>query len=75
MTWYGVGAPANTPGEVIGKLNTEINAIVVDPTVKGRLAAVGIDPTPMTSAEFGKSVAAETEKWGKVITTANIKVG
>jgi len=75
MTWYGVGAPANTPGEVIGKLNTEINAIVVDPTVKGRLAAVGIDPTPMTSAAFGKSVAAETEKWGKVITTANIKVG
>jgi len=74
-TWYGLGAPANTPGEVIGKLNREINAIVVDPTVKGRLAAVGIDPTPMTSAEFGKSVAAETEKWGKVITAANIKVG
>jgi tripartite-type tricarboxylate transporter receptor subunit TctC len=74
-TWYGLGAPANTPGEVIGKLNREINAIVVDPTVKGRLAALGIDPTPMTSAEFGKSVAAETEKWGKVITAANIKVG
>jgi tripartite-type tricarboxylate transporter receptor subunit TctC len=74
-TWYGVGAPRNTPAEVIEKLNGEINAVTAEPQIKMRLAAIGVDPTPMTSAEFGKSIAAETEKWGKVITTANIKVG
>jgi tripartite-type tricarboxylate transporter receptor subunit TctC len=74
-TWYGVGAPRNTPAEVIDKLNREINAVTAEPQIKMRLAAIGVDPTPMTSAEFGKSIAAETEKWGKVITTANIKVG
>jgi tripartite-type tricarboxylate transporter receptor subunit TctC len=74
-TWYGVGAPRNTPAEVIDKLNGEINAVTAEPQIKMRLAAIGVDPTPMTSAEFGKSIAAETEKWGKVITTANIKVG
>jgi tripartite-type tricarboxylate transporter receptor subunit TctC len=74
-TWYGVGAPRNTPAEVIDKLNREIIAVTAEPQIKMRLAAIGVDPTPMTSAEFGKSIAAETEKWGKVITTANIKVG
>jgi tripartite-type tricarboxylate transporter receptor subunit TctC len=74
-TWYGVGAPRNTPAEVIDKLNREINAVTAEPQIKMRLAAIGVDRTPMTSAEFGKSIAAETEKWGKVITTANIKVG
>ena len=74
-TWYGVGAPRNTPAEVIDKLNGEINAVTAEPHIKMRLAAIGVDPTPMTSAEFGKFIAAETEKWGKVITTANIKVG
>jgi tripartite-type tricarboxylate transporter receptor subunit TctC len=74
-TWYGVGAPRNTPAEVIDKLNREINAVTAEPQIKMRLAAIGVDPTPMTSAEFGKFIAAETEKWGKVIMTANIKVG
>jgi tripartite-type tricarboxylate transporter receptor subunit TctC len=73
--WYGVGAPKDTPAEIIAKLNSEINAVTADPTIVARLAGLGIDPAPMTPAEFGKSIAVETEKWGKVITMANIKVG
>jgi tripartite-type tricarboxylate transporter receptor subunit TctC len=72
--WYGVGAPKETPGEVIDKLNKEINAVAADPSMKARLAGLGEDPMSMTSAEFRKSIAAETEKWAKVIRAANIKV-
>lgn len=71
--WYGIGAPRDTPGEVIAKLNREINAIAADPQVQARLAGMGIDPMPMTPAEFGKFVAAEVEKWGGVIRAANLK--
>ena len=71
--WYGLGAPRNTPAEVIGKLNKEINAVAADPNMKARLAGLGVDPMSMTSAEFGKFIADETEKWGKVIRAANIK--
>jgi tripartite-type tricarboxylate transporter receptor subunit TctC len=72
--WYGVGAPKDTPAAVIDKLNKEINAVAADPIIKARLAGLGVDPMSMTSAEFGKSIAAETEKWAKVIRAANIKV-
>jgi tripartite-type tricarboxylate transporter receptor subunit TctC len=72
--WYGVGAPKDTPAEVINKLNKEINAIAADPIIKARLAGLGVDPMSMTSADFGKYIADETEKWGKVIRAANIKV-
>ena len=72
--WYGVGAPKDTPAAVIDKLNKEINAVAADPIIKARLAGLGVDPMSMTSAEFGKSIAAETEKWAKVIRVANIKV-
>jgi tripartite-type tricarboxylate transporter receptor subunit TctC len=72
--WYGVGAPRNTPADVIETLNREINAALADAKIKGRLADLGGDPMPMTPAEFGKLVAAETEKWGKVIRTANIRL-
>jgi tripartite-type tricarboxylate transporter receptor subunit TctC len=71
--WYGVGAPKDTPAAVIDKLNKEINAVAADPITKARLAGLGVDPMSMTSAEFGKSIAAETEKWAKVIRVANIK--
>jgi tripartite-type tricarboxylate transporter receptor subunit TctC len=71
--WYGVGAPKDTPAAVIDKLNKEINAVAADPIIKARLAGLGVDPMSMTSAEFGKSIAAETEKWSKVIRVANIK--
>ena len=73
--WYGVGAPADTPAEVVALLSKEITTATADPAIKSRLAAVGVDPTPMTPAEFGRYIADETEKWGKVITAANIKVG
>jgi tripartite-type tricarboxylate transporter receptor subunit TctC len=71
--WYGVGAPRNTPAEVIDKLNKEINAVEADPNMKARLDGLGVNPMSMTSAEFGKFIATETEKWGKVIQAANIK--
>jgi tripartite-type tricarboxylate transporter receptor subunit TctC len=71
--WYGVGVPRNTPAEVIDKLNKEVNSVAADATMKARLASLGVDPVSMTSAEFGKSIASETEKWAKVIRAADIK--
>ena len=72
-TWYGVGVPKNTPAEIIGKLNQEVNAALADPKVKARLADLGGTPLPGSPAEFGKLIAEETEKWAKVIRAANIK--
>jgi tripartite-type tricarboxylate transporter receptor subunit TctC len=71
--WYGFGAPKDTPAEVIGRLNKEINAAAADPAATARLAGIGADPRPMTSAEFGKLMVAETEKWGKVLRAATIR--
>jgi tripartite-type tricarboxylate transporter receptor subunit TctC len=71
--WYGIGAPKDTPAEVIDKLNTEINAVTADPLIKARLAGLGVDPMSMTSAAFGTFIADEAERWGKVIRTADIK--
>jgi tripartite-type tricarboxylate transporter receptor subunit TctC len=70
---YGVGAPKNTSTEIIGRLNKELNAVLADPKIKERLADLGFVPMPMTPAEFGKLIADETEKWGKVVRAANIK--
>jgi tripartite-type tricarboxylate transporter receptor subunit TctC len=71
--WYGVGAPKDTPAEVIDKLNNEINAVAADHLIKARLAGLGVDPMSTTSAAFGKLIADETEKWGNVIRALNIK--
>jgi tripartite-type tricarboxylate transporter receptor subunit TctC len=71
--WYGVGVPTGTPAEIIGKLNKEINAALGDPKMKARLAEWGATALPGSPADFGKLVADETEKWGKVIRAANIK--
>jgi tripartite-type tricarboxylate transporter receptor subunit TctC len=71
--WDGIGAPRSTPAEIIDKLNRAINICLADPTMKARLAQLGAEPMPMTPAEFGKFIADETEKWGKVIRAANIK--
>jgi tripartite-type tricarboxylate transporter receptor subunit TctC len=69
----GIGAPNKTPAEIIDKLNKEVNAGLADPTLKARLADVGASPFGGSSADFGKYIAEETEKWGKVIRAANIK--
>jgi tripartite-type tricarboxylate transporter receptor subunit TctC len=71
--WFGVGVPKNTPAEIIGKLNNEINAALADPKMKDRLADLGGVALPGSPAEFGKLIADETEKWGKVIRAGNIK--
>ena len=72
-TWYGVGAPKSTPAEIIDKLNKEINAGLADPKLKARLADLGGIAIAGSPADFGKLIADETEKWGKVIRAANIK--
>jgi tripartite-type tricarboxylate transporter receptor subunit TctC len=70
--WFGVGAPKNTPVEIIEKLNREINAGLADPKMKARLADRGGTVLPGSPSDFGKLIAEETEKWGEVIRTANI---
>jgi len=72
-SWHGVGAPKDTPTEIVEKLNREINAVLTDPKLKARLADLGGVPMPMTPPEFGKFVGDETEKWAKVIKFAGIK--
>src|SRR5262245_57376321 len=71
--WYGLGVPKATPAEIVNKLNTEVNAALDDPKMKARLADLGGTPLPGSPVQFGKLIAEETEKWGKVIRAANIK--
>ena len=71
--WLGIGAPKGTSTDVISKLNTEINAVLAVPDVKARLDGLGVEAMSMTAADFGKLIADETEKWGKVIRATNIK--
>jgi len=71
--WYGIGAPKGTPVEIVEKLNKEINAALADPRIKVRLAELGGEPMPMSPGAFGKFIVDETEKWAKVIRSANIK--
>jgi tripartite-type tricarboxylate transporter receptor subunit TctC len=71
--WFGVGAPRNTPSEIIDKLNTEINAGLADPKMQARLADFGGTPLVLSPADFGRLIAEETEKWGNVIRALSIK--
>src|SRR3954468_8329846 len=71
--WNGICAPKNTPSEILEKLNRSINASVADPKVKARLADLGATTLGGSSGDFGKLIAEETEKWGKVIRAGNIK--
>jgi tripartite-type tricarboxylate transporter receptor subunit TctC len=71
--WSGICAPKNTPAEIIDKLNREINAALADPKLLGRLAELGAMVFASSPTKFGKLIADETEKWGKVILAANIK--
>jgi tripartite-type tricarboxylate transporter receptor subunit TctC len=70
---FGFGAPKNTPAEIIDKLNKEINAGLADPGIKARVADLDGTVLVGSPADFGKLLAAETDKWGKVIHAANIK--
>jgi tripartite-type tricarboxylate transporter receptor subunit TctC len=71
--WFGLGMPRNTPAEVINALNVAVNEGLADSKLKGRLADLGGTTLPGSPADFGKLIADETEKWGKVIRTAHIK--
>jgi tripartite-type tricarboxylate transporter receptor subunit TctC len=71
--WQGFGAPKNTPAEIIGRLNKEINAALADPKIRARLADVGATVLAGSPADFGKLIAEETERWGKVVKFAGMK--
>jgi tripartite-type tricarboxylate transporter receptor subunit TctC len=71
--WGGIGAPRNTPTEIVDKLNKEINAALADPMIKARVTDLGSAPMPMTPADFIEFIVAETDKWAKVIKFAGIK--
>jgi tripartite-type tricarboxylate transporter receptor subunit TctC len=72
-TFFGIGAPNNTPAEIVDRLNQEVNAALADPTFKARLADQGGTVLPGSPANFGKLIAEETDKWAKVIRFAGIK--
>jgi len=71
---YGVGAPRNSPAEIIDKLNKEINVILADPAAKARLADLGMTPVGGSPAHFGKIIGDETERWGKVVKFSGAKI-
>jgi tripartite-type tricarboxylate transporter receptor subunit TctC len=71
--WYGVGAPKATPAEIVDRLNQEINAALSDPKMKGRLTDLGGTVLPGSPADFSKLIAADIEKWGKVVKFAGLK--
>lgn len=73
--WHGIGASRRVPTDIINKLNTEINAVLADATIKERFAQLGAEPMPMSPDEFGKFIAEEIEKWAKVVKFAGIRPG
>jgi len=73
ISWNGLGAPKNTPAEIVNKLNREINAGLADPKMKARFAELGAMMLAGSPADFGKLIAEQTEKWAKVIRAMNIK--
>ena len=73
ISWFGIGAPTNTPAEIVDKLNREINAALADPRMKARISDMGAAPFVSSPAYFGKFIADETEKWANVIKFAGLK--
>jgi tripartite-type tricarboxylate transporter receptor subunit TctC len=71
-TWQGIGAPKNTPTEIVAALNREINAGLADPKVKARILELGGEPAPISTVDFEKRVVDETARWAKVIRDAKI---
>jgi tripartite-type tricarboxylate transporter receptor subunit TctC len=74
-TWAGMGAPRNTPADIVGRLNREINAGIDSPLIKAKYQDLGLNPIGGSPAEFGKLIADDIEKWGKVVRFAGIKLG
>jgi tripartite-type tricarboxylate transporter receptor subunit TctC len=72
-SWYGIGAPKNTPAEIVDRLNKEINAALSDPKMLARLSELEASPIAGSPADFGKLIAEETEKWGKVVKFSGAK--
>ena len=73
VLWHGLSAPKNLPTDIVDRLNKEVTAGLADANIKAKLAAVGAEPMPMTSGEFGKFLAQETEKWGQVVKFSGAK--
>jgi tripartite-type tricarboxylate transporter receptor subunit TctC len=73
-SWQGVGVPKTTPAAIIDKLNSVINAVIADPKMQARLADLGGTVMSGSPADFGRFIADETDKWGKVIKSAGIKL-
>jgi tripartite-type tricarboxylate transporter receptor subunit TctC len=71
--WQGIAAPKGTPSEIVNKLNREVNTALADPKIKAQLDELGVVAIPGSPADFGKLIANETERWGKVIRAAGIK--
>lgn len=71
--WHGLCAPKNTPADIVGRLNRQVNAILAEPKLQAKLAGLGGTPLVGSPADFGRHIAAETEKWAKVINFAGIK--
>jgi tripartite-type tricarboxylate transporter receptor subunit TctC len=71
--WYGIGAPKKTPAQIVDTLNSEVNAALIDPKMKARLAELGGSTLSGSTGDFAKVIADETEKWGKVVKFAGIK--
>jgi tripartite-type tricarboxylate transporter receptor subunit TctC len=72
-TWYGIGAPRNTPAAIIERLNREVNISIADVKLQPRLASLGGTALGGSPADFAKLISDETEKWGRVILAADIK--
>jgi tripartite-type tricarboxylate transporter receptor subunit TctC len=70
--WYGLGAPQGTPPEIVNRLNEAMNKALADPKLKARLTDLGVEPMPMTPAEFTTFIGHESEKWTKVINQAGV---
>jgi tripartite-type tricarboxylate transporter receptor subunit TctC len=73
-TWYGVGAPQGTPITVVERLNREINLGLADPGIAAQFATLGATPMPGTPADLGRFIATETQKWGRVVRAAGVRV-
>jgi tripartite-type tricarboxylate transporter receptor subunit TctC len=74
LGWYGIGAPKDTPADIVNTLNTTLNAALGQPAAKARLADLGVEPMHMAPAQFGTFITAEDDKWGKVIRAAGLKL-